>query len=207
MPTAPVAIDLLPREDGFCLDAAVFSPKATVADYIDAMDHFLEERVTPCLGCDSCCHERVPLTLPDLYGYAGRDAGAVAAFVEECCDFQSHGPALDIRLRQREDASCLFLDRKAQRCLHYRQRGIVCHTYICLPSSERALALRSAIVNRGEDALIGWLLSPEMSRRLGNPFPRRQRDYPVLPEWQGNGYGEILLRQVLPGALWKSLIG
>ncbi len=191
--------------DNFGYDIRIHSKEATIAHYISAIDRFLEEKVAPCLGCDSCCYERLPLTLPDLYHYAGKEEGNIHRFVLDHCDFGAYGPALDIKLKQKENGACIFLDPGAKRCNHYLGRGLVCHTYICLPQSEEAAEIRSALVNQGEDALIGYLLSTGPQNHLPLSLVKRQKDYPILPLWQGKEYEEILLKDILPPSLWEKV--
>lgn len=187
--------------DDFAYDVALQDEDATVADYIRLLDTFLDEKVAPCLGCDLCCHQRIPLTLPDIYVYAGREKESIAAFLEEKAEVRCDGRAVDIKVAQRPDGSCIFLDEENQRCSDHPHRSLVCHTYICLPQTNRARDLREALINAGEDALVGALFDLGVLEDEG-----RAAGYPVDDRWQGKTFAEIKLREVLPPSVYKALL-
>lgn len=184
--------------DGFAYDVRLLDEEATVADYIRLLDDFLDEKVAPCLGCDLCCSQRIPLTLPDIYTYAGKEKDSIAAFLEEKAEIRRDGRAVDIKLAQREDGSCVFLDREGHRCGDHPHRSLVCHTYICLPQTARARDLREELINGGEDALAAALFD------LGI-LTEGEKDYPVDPRWQGKTFDEIRLRDVLSPSVYTAL--
>ena len=193
-------IEIIKVDDSFAYDVTLLDEDATIGLYIEALDAFLEEKVAPCLGCDLCCKQRIPLTLPDLYGYAGFDGADQQAFLEEKTEIRKNGLAYDVKLAQRDDNSCVFLDRKNQRCLDHPRRGLVCHTYICLPQTERARILREALINSGEDALVGHLF------RLGVLKDEKgQNNYPTLSAWEGKTFAEIKLRDILSPSAFAAL--
>ena len=184
--------------DGFAYDVRLLDEEATVADYIRLLYAFLDEKVAPCLGCDLCCSQRIPLTLPDIYTYAGKEKDSIAAFLEEKAEIRRDGRAVDIKLAQREDGSCVFLDREGHRCADHPHRSLVCHTYICLPQTARARDLREELINGGEDALAAALFD------LGI-LTEGEKDYPADPRWQGKTFDEIRLRDVLSPSVYTAL--
>ena len=184
--------------DGFAYDVRLLDEEATVADYIRLLDAFLDEKVAPCLGCDLCCSQRIPLTLPDIYTYAGKEKESIAAFLEEKAEIRRDGRAVDIKVAQRENGSCVFLDEEHHRCADHPHRSLVCHTYICLPQTARARDLREELINGGEDALAGALFD------LGI-LTDGEKDYPVDPRCQGKTFDEIRLRDVLSPSVYTAL--
>lgn len=189
---------IIPAGDGFAYDVCLLDEDATVADYIRLLDEFLDEKVAPCLGCDLCCSQRIPLTLPDIYTYAGKEKESIAAFLEEKAEIRRDGRAVDIKVAQRENGSCVFLDEEHHRCADHPHRSLVCHTYICLPQTARARDLREELINGGEDALAGALFD------LGI-LTDGEKDYPVDPRWQGKTFDEIRLRDVLSPSVYTAL--
>jgi Fe-S-cluster containining protein len=141
--------EIIKVDDGFAYDVRLLDENATVGEYIRLLDEFLDEKVAPCLGCDLCCSQRIPLTLPDIYTYAGKERDSIAAFLKEKAEVRYNGKAVDIKLGQREDDSCIFLDRENQKCSDHIHRSLTCHTYICLPQTPRARALREELINKG----------------------------------------------------------
>lgn len=197
----PLNIELIAVEDGFAYDVAVIDENATVGDYIDLLDTFLEEKVAPCIGCDLCCKQRIPLTLPDIYAYAGKERDAIATFLREKTVICKSGAVYDVKLTQRDDGSCVFLDQKNRRCLDHPHRSLVCHTYICLPQTKRARDLREELINNGEDALIGTLFALGLSED-----PKGSLNYPENPLWQGKSFAEIKLKEVLSPSVFEALL-
>ena len=196
-----VEVKLIQEEEGFAYDVQIKDAAATLWDYIESLDAFLEAKVAPCLGCDNCCYQRIPLTLPDIYNYAGRNPEAIGKFLREKCVVERCGPMVDIRLAQGKDGICVFLDGENQRCLDHSHRSLVCHTYICLPQTARARELREYLINQGEDALAAELLSlgllqSSLSEGLS---------YTVPAAWCRKTYDEIILKEVLSPELWAAL--
>lgn len=152
-------------EGSWGYDARILDKASTVQDYLDALNQFQEERVAACGGCVNCCWERVPLTAADaavylegLGGSAERDgrsaAGRVTAFLRRYGRVRARRGVVDITLRREANGACCFLDQENHRCGRWPLRSLVCQTYVCLPASRRAAALRQQIVNEGENALI-----------------------------------------------------
>lgn len=196
-----IKISLVKYNEGFAYDVEIKDENATLWQYIEALDAFLDEKVAPCLGCDNCCYQRIPLTLPDIYSYAGKEKEDIAAFLRERAVIEKKGRALDIRLQQKDEDACTFLDTEEQRCLNHKTRSLVCHTYICIPQTERSLTLREFLINEGEDALLGELHSLGL---LGK-YAALGESYPQKPHWQGKSYKEILLKDVVNPTLWEVL--
>ena len=53
--------EIIKVDDGFAYDVRLLDENATVGDYIRLLDEFLDEKVAPCLGCDLCCSQRIPV--------------------------------------------------------------------------------------------------------------------------------------------------
>lgn len=196
-----VEVNLVSVNEGFAYDVKINSDEATLSEYVEALDNFLDEKVAPCLGCDNCCYQRIPLMLPDIYDYAGFAQEAVGEFLGAKAVIAKEGLALDIRLKQVEDEACVFLDSQEQRCTDHIHRSLVCHTYVCLPQTLRAREMREYLINQGEDALIAQLFNWNLLAE----FADLQHNYPVKENWQGKTYQEILLKEVLSPKLWAAL--
>ena len=196
----PLQFQMIRVDDTFAYDVRVISEKASVGDYIRLLDRFLDETVAPCFGCENCCLQRIPLILQDLYTYAGKDPEKIAVFLKEKCEIVYGGRAVDVKLAQRPDQSCVFLDREKKCCSDHLHRGLVCHSYICIPQTERARLLRETLINKGEDALIGALC------RWGTIDAAFAEDYPSDPSWEGKDLDEILLKDVLPRSVFEDLL-
>lgn len=197
----PLSIEIIPVADGFAYDVTVNNEDATIGDYIRLLDDFLEEKVAPCIGCDLCCKQRIPLTLPDLYTYAGKKKEDIEIFLREKAVIQKNGLVYDVKLVQRDDGSCIYLDQKNQRCLDHAHRSLVCHTYICLPQTERARNLRESLINKGEDALFGAAFALGILEDA-----KGKENYPPDPLWQGKSFDEIKLKEVLPPSVYQALL-
>ena len=83
----------------------------------------------------------------------------------------------------------------------YTYSSLVCHTYICLPQTERARKMREYLINEGEDALAGALFQ----MGLCDQWRDLQENYPLKPQWQNKTYEEIFLKNVLTSDLWEIL--
>jgi Fe-S-cluster containining protein len=144
-------------------DLRITSGSASVADMLTALDAFAHKHLANCRGCDGCCHERAPLTAPDIAALAALlptagpyPAQAVCqAFANVYCDKNG---IVDITLRRDKEGACLFLHKEGKYCQHWPARPFVCRSHFCLPRSNRLEAARAAITNRGEDELIRQLI-------------------------------------------------
>jgi len=192
---------------------------ATVQDYLDAVNRFiLEARLTrlwpgaglECEGCHLCCHEPAPVTLQDAYRLMkGLHTDLTGLFsylwVEE------RDRAVDITLRRRKGDACVFLGDDG-RCTVYEYRPFVCQTYICCPIDPVNEELRSSIVNKGEDALVREAILWFRSRGQRIPVNRgkvnniRLSDWPVNRMSRADCYRQIMIRDVVPRKLYRSLL-
>lgn len=209
-------------------DLWVADDMATVQDYLNALNEairripFYRSRSNRrrCKGCDRCCAERIPLTWIDVCmlkralpsnGWETGGRGEVGQIIRRVGYVTVIGPVVDITLRRDEDGCCIFLDRQRRICKVYRFRPLVCQTFICCPSSQRAVKLRETVVNKGEDELVRqWLLE---ARKLGTaplydegrkPRPNL-KDWPPTPFTGKEEYRQILLRDVCSPVLWRKL--
>ena len=138
-------------------------------------------------------------------------------FIREYGDIRRSAEA-DIYLKRLPGGSCVFLDLDKQCCRAYAQRPLVCQTYVCLPSSPLAEALRGQIVNEGENELARQL--GEAASALPDVLPDALPDVlPLLPEeaaaawreYRSRGFGnkktfaEVLIREVVRDGLWDKL--
>lgn len=195
-------------------DLVVRDENASVQDYLDALTEAiatlpltrLSRRRQDCFGCDRCCAERAPLTAVDcrflMKATGERDPGA---FLEKYASVSVDGPVVDIVLKPGGNGRCVFLDRQTKLCRVYDSRPLVCRTYICSPAARRALALRAAVVNKGEDELVRlWFKTGMVIHQARNPRPDL-RDWPPTPFAGKKSYREVLLREVLPSGLWRRI--
>lgn len=159
-----------------------------------------------CQGCDHCCAERAPLTSIDFFTLNKFNRGAdLEDFLRKYATVIVEGPVVDIILKREGDNKCIFLDRKTKLCLVYDSRPFVCRTFICSPATYRALALREAIVNQGEDELVRlWFDAGMIIHKALNPFPDR-KDWPPNTFTGKKDYNEIPLQEVIPAKLWREL--
>ena len=188
-------------EKDLCYDVRVLREDASVADYIRELDDFLDDKVAPCIGCTLCCSQRIPLTLGDFYTYAGKNRINIKCFLEQFCEVRTDGSVVDIKLKQMEGGDCIFLDAPNQKCGNHQRRSLVCHTYICLPQTARGRGLREALIDRGENALVAYLLSAGFLPSV----MATSEDYPLDKVWQDKTFEEILLKDTLTEELWESL--
>lgn len=196
-------------------DVTVYSKTATVQDYLDALNRAFESlpltrtrrpEEPACHGCDRCCAERAPLTIIDCLNLSlAIETRTLSDFLFHYSNIAVTGPVVDITLRRLEDGYCVFLNREARTCRVYPVRPFVCQTFFCCPATPRSLALREAIVNKGEDELVRrWL----RTRRVVHyaEMPRvRARDWPKTPFTDKWDYNAVRLRTVVSRRLWREL--
>ncbi len=104
---------------------------------------------------------------------------------------------VDIYLRRLERGNCVFLDQDKQRCRTHALRPLVCQSYVCLPSSRRAEALRRQIVNEGENELIhilGEQVAGDWQAYQSKGFAGKER------------FADIAIRDVVNEGLWQRLL-
>jgi len=203
-------------------DLQVLETGASLRDYLEALNNFiLEGQLTrsrgtqsQCAGCDLCCHERIPLTLVDIYqlkrGLAelGQDL-ALADIIKRYTNVKAEGSVIDITLGQTELGECLFLETENKKCTIYNHRPLVCQTYICAPLSQRAERLRETIVNLGEDQLVKWCLQnipeAELYHEAWEPEVN-PADWIDTPFQGKEDYDEVLIKEICPPRLWQALL-
>lgn len=203
-------------------EVIVHDEQATVQDYLDNLNEFIEAGALTrtrgdssfCKGCDACCHERIPLTLVDvkeLKQAVDHQEGPINSTVSRHCHVTVEGAAVDIALAGGVDGQCIFLSEETGCCTIYNHRPLVCQTYICCPTSKAAKQLRSLIVNLGEDELVRtWLR--EIEEGLGTLVIHEAYDPEIdLQDWQENKftgiykYADLRLIDLCPKTLWEDL--
>lgn len=198
-------------------DIKINDNDATVQDYIDAIDKFIEEsgcyrsrqpELTSCLGCDLCCQERIPVTLVDALKLA---EGNLELALKKYLHVYVEDRVVDITMALDEKGRCLLLNQNGL-CSDYSKRSLVCHTFVCCPSTKNAKQLREEIVNSGEDELVrNWFKIRNNNGSLIihdalDPAPELS-DYMVTPFAGCKDYDEVKLRDVCSPQLWKKLRG
>lgn len=191
-------------------DLRLHSDNATVADVLESLAAFAQERLHECRGCDGCCYERAPLTAPDIPALAtllpagNFPAQAVCrAFAEV---FTAQNGIVDITLRRDEAGACLFLQKESKCCQNWLERPFVCRSHFCLPRSSRLEALRAAIVNRGENELIRLLLAEEAAGAPSFLPPGIDPShYPPDPAFAAGKWRNISVKDVTSPKLWRKL--
>lgn len=197
-------------------DVLVYNEQATVQDYIDALDSFIEHSgchrtrnaaADSCYGCNICCQERIPLTLVDALTVSDNN---INKCFREIVYVYVEGRVVDITMGLDEQGRCIFLDKERGTCSNYLKRPLVCHTFVCCPSTRTAKDLREEIVNSGEDELVrSWFKIKGTDGRLVihegiSPNPDA-RDYPGTPFSGSDDYRQVRLKDVCSPALWKRL--
>lgn len=216
--TPPIRVFLSEFQAGlFGYDLQICSPLATVGDYLDAVEHFQAQTMADCYGCDGCCHERVPLTLADFYFSAYHQGGgqSVAAWLAEIAAVPVFfGKALDLQLPRLANGACAFLNQQAKCCAAHNHRTFACRSHCCLPKSERAEALRAAIINTAEDELIRRLLAELAQNNAEDFLPNGRRlagvsaaDYAAnaFSSLPAEAWRQAQLKQLVGAELWQQL--
>lgn len=198
-------------------DIRVKDPAATVQDYIDALNDFIEKnscfrtrapQKESCYACDLCCRERIPVTLMDAYNLSG-DKNVPEA-IRKFFHVYVEERVVDITLALDESGCCRMLDQTRGTCANYLHRPLVCQTFICCPASAAAKQLREEVVNAGEDELVrswfkgrkkdaGYLIHEAVNPRL-NPS-----DYPPTPFNTKTSYSQVKLKDVCSKKLWLQI--
>ncbi|WP_333871770.1 YkgJ family cysteine cluster protein [Desulforamulus putei] len=204
--------------DGY--DLEVQHPRATVQDYLDAMNDFIKKNThPPCRGCDECCWERIPLTSIDVLNYLKRLGNQLQLdsrwplldFLKKYCYIYVENGAVDISLGFTMEGACVFLNQQERICSGYAARSLVCQSFVCMESTPRAQELRSELVNTGMDELVRlWLLQ---SRQAGQkPYAHEEHnanlrlaDYPANGFTHKTSYSQVYLAEVCSQKLWNKL--
>lgn len=155
-----IKISLCPLDEySFAYDVRVLAADLTVGEYMDALDDFQARTLADCYGCDGCCHERVPLSWPDYFLSGRSETESLGEWLLRVGELSFWGEAVDLTLKRTEDGSCHLLDVEAKCCTDHLGRTFTCRTHCCLPKTERAEALRAAVINAGEDELVRRMLA------------------------------------------------
>lgn len=217
MPNNSVNVFLTEFEGGiFGYDVQVTTADATVGDYLTALEDFQARTLADCKGCDGCCHERAPLTLADFYysEYYQQGGREIAAWLSEMANLQFFGAAADLTIRRTADGACHLLDAVQKCCAKHQFRTFTCRSHCCLPKSERAEALRAAIINAGEDELLRRLLAELSATGAKDFLPGETRLAGVnAADYAPNGFShlpgerwrEAKLAKLVDTALWQEL--
>jgi len=201
-------------------DVQILQPEATVGDYLQALQEFQARTLADCKGCDGCCHERAPLTIADwqLAQPAGQNEPgqtpgltdeALAAWLLKWGELHFYGQAIDLTLPRTPAGACRFLDERQKCCAVHPQRSFTCRTHCCLPKTERAEALRAALINAGEDELVRRLLQIAPDKR---PWADRLAGC-RLEDYAPNAFSALppadwpkaRLQALLDAELWREL--
>lgn len=208
-------------------DVRLNHPEATVEDYRQALNQWQnaagwyrsrQPGLDDCAGCRGCCQERIPLTAADLdrlqQNLSPRPKSRLTA-IKLWGYTAARGPVADITLKRRANGACLFLDPKSSRCKIYAIRPLVCETFICCPSTQRAQQLRETVVNRGEDELIRqWLLAltaegvnieKDPPLDAGKKVALSLKDWPATPFSGCREFSEVRLKDLCEPSLWRFL--
>ncbi len=160
-------------------------------------------------GAETAKAEAAASVAAKAEGAAGPEAKSEATKVEGAASVASKAEAantsaaaespgvIDICLRRLEAGNCVFLDLDKQRCRAHALRPLVCQSYVCLPSSRRAEALRRQIVNEGENELI---------RILGEQVAKDWQDYRSKGFAGKERFADVVLRDVVNEGLWQRLL-
>lgn len=195
-------------------DIRIKDPGATVQDYIDCLNDFIEKspcfrtrapQKESCYACDLCCQERIPVTLIDAYNLNGNMN--VTEAIRKFFHVYVEDRVVDITMGLDESGSCRLLDRTGGICSNYLRRPLVCQTFICCPATAAARQLREEVVNAGEDELVrSWfrgrkkdgryLINEAVNPRL-NPA-----DYSPTPFYAKTSYKQVKLKDVCSKKLW-----
>lgn len=198
-------------------DIKVRDPEATVQDYIDALNRFIEEipcsrtrapEKESCYACDLCCQERIPVTLIDAYNLGGNRN--VLDTITKFFHVYVEGRVVDITMGLNEAGTCRFLNLNKGICSNYLNRPLVCQTFICCPATRAAQQLREEVVNAGEDELVrSWLKSGRSAgsyviNEAVNP-KLNPKDYSATPFNTKTSYSQVRLKDVCSQKLWLQL--
>ncbi|MEG1537597.1 MAG: YkgJ family cysteine cluster protein [Clostridiales bacterium] len=195
-------------------DLCIHSSKATLADFLIALNHFATTYIADCRGCDGCCKERAPLTSLDITALATLLDHPLYPAHQVCAAFASltidHNGATDIILKREWEGCCNNLDIPGKFCTIHPQRPFVCRSHFCLPKSHRFTALREEVTNLGENELTRLLLAEEANQALplaGGYLATRLNpaDYPENPLTGLISYEQAVIKDIVSPQLWTQL--
>jgi len=200
-------------------DIKVRDSNATVQDYIDALNRFIEitpcsraraPEKNPCYACNLCCQERIPVTLIDAYNLGGKSN--IAEVITGFFHVYVEDRVVDITMGLDDSGCCRFLDPQKGICANYINRPMVCQTFICCPATDEAKQLREEVVNAGEDELVrSWFKSGKQAGRYIISEAVNPRldpdDYSPTPFSGKTGYAQVRLKDVCAKKLWQKISG
>jgi Fe-S-cluster containining protein len=198
-------------------DIRVLDAGATVQEYIDAINSFIEEKACyrtrkpaqeNCYGCDLCCQERAPVTAVDAYGLGEDLRETLLQKLHVCVEDR----VVDIILARNDEDKCRLLNTEKGICTIYGKRPLVCQTFICCPSTKNAKQLREQVVNAGEDELVRqWFAIGQKSvdnnliiHEAFEPAPD-MTDYPQNAFAGAKNYSDVKLRDICSPSLWSRI--
>ncbi len=201
-------------------DVVVNDASATIADYMDALNIFIENgsihrlrgdegQSAGCMGCNNCCQERIPITSIDVNRLSQKIA--LPELFQKYIYIYVSGRSVDMTLKLGEGGVCRLNNPANRLCSNYSFRPLVCQTYICCTASSRAKALREAVVNMGEDQLVrDWIcwvqegiLEPNIDE--ADDFDVDEDDWGATAFAGKTGYDQVLLQDVCSAELWEEL--
>lgn len=204
-------------------DLLVCEDDATVADYLESLNEFIEKgaidrqrhdggREYPtCKACHNCCRERIPITSVDLWRLS--EEKPINEIFAKYLRVSVQGRVVDITLKLGPEGVCRLNNSDSQLCSIYRNRPFVCQTYICCSLSRRALKLRETVLNTGEDQLVrDWIrmvdegtVEPRIDE--AEDWDLREEDWEPTPFEGKTSYAEILLKDLCSSQLWEKIRG
>lgn len=201
-------------------DLQILQESATIQDYLDAINRFIEENMEPpCRGCDECCWERIPLTHIDVLNYINRlgeelyleREWPLLDFLDQYTYIYAEGGAVDISLGFTPEGACHFLNQGERICNSYGARSLVCQSFICMEGSQTVQEFRSQLVNQGMDELVRqWMIQCKAAginlfyheENGANP---QLEDYPKSGFTGKTKYNEVILKEVCSPEVWQKL--
>lgn len=190
-------------------DVQILAEDAACLDYLQALDAFAEQALSDCRGCDGCCHERAPVTAWDMPGLCSLVPPAPFPFhqaVQAFCRLEIGKEGWGDITLARPEGHCIFLDLEQKICRSHGQRPLACRSHYCIPQSQRAADLRSALINKGEDLLLSLLLAEEEAGAPPLLMPKlKKEDYPPPPASLPPAYDGIRLKEICSPQLWEEL--
>ncbi|GAB6180476.1 hypothetical protein JCM14036_17950 [Desulfotomaculum defluvii] len=201
-------------------DLQILHETATIQDYLDAINKFIEEITEPpCKGCDECCWERIPLTHIDVLNYINQlgeelhldKEWPLLDFLKQYTYIYAEGGAVDISLGFTPEGACFFLNQGERICGSYAARSLVCQSFICMESTPTAQELRSQLVNTGMDELVRIWMNQCKDADIKLFYHEEYKANPELADYLESGftgktkYSEVLLKEVCTPELWQKL--
>ena len=204
-------------------DVEVLDENATVADYLQEMNSFIEQarldrirhfesnQCSTCMACNNCCQERIPLTWIDVLNLS--EAFPLEKLFKKFIHISVVGKSVDMTLKLNVMGLCHFNKAENGLCSYYANRPFVCQSYICCASSLKAKLLRETIVNTGEDQLVReWLRmvgAGKIEFRVdeAEDFNLDEEDWGPTAYEGKRYYCEVPIKELCTSKLWDKLNG